>query len=513
MAPAYSAVINDKVYVNISPDSTNEDIKKFQQLLAELNIYQWVIDGKFETLKKSIAIFQVNAWLIPDIDSNAAWYIGPLTYKHLLKTYGATFEELYKKYIGEPWKITPLATWETYFVVTAYYSPLKWQYKYATGSYWWDIRLNWEWVRWASWVRVHAWFIAAPKNYAFGTKIELDWLGVWVVQDRWGAIVNAWVRGHWYDRLDVWMWYWDAGLNRALRWGKRTVKGRFRESTAKVTMNFSTNIPLTQSYTSYTAEVAGTTVVDPKATTPVITTQQSKEKSINNKRKWVLINPNSPTVDILWMQNLFIDAWIYAWKADGKYITFKKSLIAWQIQNKIINSRVSYWAWYLWNQTLTLLEKKHPEVFLKTDETEKNSDNTTQSWSTAVINSENSEEKTTQTRSIDESSTKEQNTDKKTIPDSEEIDPKQELVEKNGQKTKLPEELILQTYWITLKEKEYIESIYSSINKIFEKKYWKNALKFKSKTQALIRKIDLIISTSTNPKLTGQLLYLKTLFK
>ena len=110
-----------------------------------------------------------------------------------------------------------------YFTVTAYYSPLPDQKYYLKWDYDAERRLNGMWIRWASGRGVFSGMIAAPKNYQFGTKVYLQWLWVWDIQDRGWAIVNAWERGYKHDRLDVWMWYGDEGLRRALAWGKRTI--------------------------------------------------------------------------------------------------------------------------------------------------------------------------------------------------------------------------------------------------------------------------------------------------
>lgn len=67
--------------------------------------------------------------------------------------------------------------------------------------------------------------IAAPKTYAFGTQIFFAGLGLGTVQDRGGAIVDAYVRGQAHDRLDLWMGYGDVALKRTIAWGRRTVTG------------------------------------------------------------------------------------------------------------------------------------------------------------------------------------------------------------------------------------------------------------------------------------------------
>ncbi len=113
---------------------------------------------------------------------------------------------------------------EKSFIVTAYYSPLPNQEYYLTWNYEEEIALNWWWIRWASWKEVFEWMLAAPKNYDFWTKIYLEWIWTWVVEDRGWAIVEAWERGYTEDRIDVWMWHWDEWLKKALSWWKRKVK-------------------------------------------------------------------------------------------------------------------------------------------------------------------------------------------------------------------------------------------------------------------------------------------------
>lgn len=110
------------------------------------------------------------------------------------------------------------------FLISAYYSPLPGQTKYATGSYEADIRLNGEGVHAADGTKVYPGMIAAPSSYPFGTKMHIPGVGTVAVHDRGGAIVHSGERENVYDRLDVWMGYGDAGLTRALNWGKRTVK-------------------------------------------------------------------------------------------------------------------------------------------------------------------------------------------------------------------------------------------------------------------------------------------------
>lgn len=112
----------------------------------------------------------------------------------------------------------------TTFTISAYYSPLPCQYKYTTGSYEGDIRLNGGGVRGADGTAVYPGMIAAPKSYPFGSKMYIPGVGVVAVHDRGGAIVAANGDPNRHDRLDIWMGYGDAGLKRALTWGKRNVE-------------------------------------------------------------------------------------------------------------------------------------------------------------------------------------------------------------------------------------------------------------------------------------------------
>ena len=113
---------------------------------------------------------------------------------------------------------------ERTFIITAYYSPLQGQKTYYRGSYEADVLLNGNGTHGASGTPVFTGMLAAPKTYAFGTQIFFEWLGLGTVQDRGGAIVDAYVRGQAYDRLDIWMGHGETALRRTIAWGRRTVK-------------------------------------------------------------------------------------------------------------------------------------------------------------------------------------------------------------------------------------------------------------------------------------------------
>lgn len=107
------------------------------------------------------------------------------------------------------------------YVVSAYYSPLPGQSYYATGSYAGDIRLNGGGVTTASGVKVAdapGAFLASPSCFEFGTILEFEGMGNYIILDRGGAIKGS--------RLDLWTGYGEEGLTAALSWGKRTVTAR-----------------------------------------------------------------------------------------------------------------------------------------------------------------------------------------------------------------------------------------------------------------------------------------------
>src|SRR3989344_1820675 len=108
------------------------------------------------------------------------------------------------------------------FVITAYYSPLPDQCCYVRGTYAADTLLNGMGIAGADGTAGYPGMIAAPKSYAFGTRIELPGIGVGTVHDRGGAI-NVLESGS--HRLDLWMGYGEEGLARALAFGVQRVKG------------------------------------------------------------------------------------------------------------------------------------------------------------------------------------------------------------------------------------------------------------------------------------------------
>ena len=164
-------------------------------------------------------------------EHSSSWNIPSLRkYSYIFASFLAFFS-----FHGDSGYATPI-TQE--FIVTAYYSPLPNQNFYLKGNYEAEKLLNGNGTNGASGKPVFVGMIAAPKTYAFDTRIDFEGLGVGIVQDRGGAIVKAWERGYSSDRIDIWMGSWESGLRRAMVWGKRKVTGTITTDTTKPLLNF-----------------------------------------------------------------------------------------------------------------------------------------------------------------------------------------------------------------------------------------------------------------------------------
>ncbi len=207
------------------------------------------------------------------------------------------------------------------FIITSYYSPLPNQRYYATWSYFRDIILNGRGHRWASWKKVFSGMLAAPSNYAFWTKIYLNWLWVAEVSDRWWAIVRAWVRGHACDRIDIWVGWWETWLKRALYWGKRKVYGNFMSRKSKVTLNINNfaapNYALKSAYRVYS--------------NPVFS-------------KWIWTK--NPKPDVIALQKYLKKKCLYKWKIDGNYYNILFIILDIQKKHKLIKTWNELYAGY-----------------------------------------------------------------------------------------------------------------------------------------------------------------------
>lgn len=218
-----------------------------------------------------------------------------------------------------------------YFIVTAYYSPLPDQEYYLKGNYEDEIRLNWRWIRWASWMEVFDWMLAGPKKYAFGTKIYLEGIWTWVIADRWWAIVEAWVRWYDSDRIDVWMWYGDEWLKRAISWGKRKVSWKI-VWTPENTWTWDTSVWF--DFQAWNINLSKY--------------KKDNREYIFTKNLWI----EDSWDDVKKLQELLKSKWLYNSEIDWIYNSeLIKSIIDFQIEYAIIKNRNDYWAWYWWQKT------------------------------------------------------------------------------------------------------------------------------------------------------------------
>lgn len=220
---------------------------------------------------------------------------------------------------------------QNYFVVTAYYSPLPDQENYLTWNYEDEIILNGRGIAGASGKKVFQGMLAAPSLYSFWTKIELDGLGVGEVSDRGGAIVPAGQRGYEHDRIDIWMWYGDEWLRRAIYWGKREIAGKVIDSSRTVNLDYST-VPnplwVTENLKKNTTN-----------TTTEIQQTPSEDVSIYD----ISISSSSSHLHIAELQTLLSDlgylhTWYTAWKFEQ---TSSQAIMNLQLKNNIITNSSS----------------------------------------------------------------------------------------------------------------------------------------------------------------------------
>lgn len=300
----------------ITIDSNSTKIKKMQLALTDFWLYSWEIDGNYKSVESSLLSYQKSTWLIVNNDDYGAWYFWIQTLTALSEDFPNKFEEVTEKYL----KMDQPATNIRNFYITAYYSPLPGQKRYTTWSYAWDVRLNWNWKTTASWKAVYEWILAAPRNYSFWTKIEFEWLWVWIVEDRWWAIVNSGERWHEYDRIDVWMWYWDEWLERALKWWQRTVKWKIVPNTRELSIQFDTSV-------------------------------------VSKYNNLTLDAENPKTDDVLNLQRLLTEVKLYNWEINWNFNDVKDILIKYQVDKNIISSKNSNDAWYFWTKTYVALRE------------------------------------------------------------------------------------------------------------------------------------------------------------
>lgn len=240
------------------------------------------------------------------------------------------------------------ASQDTYFIVTAYYSPLPNQSHYAMGSYEAEKRMNGKWTNGASWAEVFSGMLAAPQKYGFGTKIYIEWLGIWDVQDRWGAIVRAGQRGYEHDRIDVWVGSGEEGLARAMYWGKRKVKWQIVFSWKQTTLD----------YNSIPAPSWALNNVKRAASSHGLTYDTSVQDNSSGKTEAedsVFDTPPNTAKKVQALQKILQDLDYYEGEIDGDYSSLIDIIIDIQLSHELISSSSHPAAGWMGPQTRSTL--------------------------------------------------------------------------------------------------------------------------------------------------------------
>lgn len=83
-----SSIEDSYLYLSLSPDSSEEEIKKVQLFFQEIGKYKWKITGKYNDIKDTIIAYQYQKWLIKDKDDRWAGHFWPKTIQKLKEEYG-----------------------------------------------------------------------------------------------------------------------------------------------------------------------------------------------------------------------------------------------------------------------------------------------------------------------------------------------------------------------------------------------------------------------------------------
>lgn len=251
---------------------------------------------------------------------------------------------------------------EKYFMVTAYYSPLPNQKYYSTWNYEDEIVLNWWWIVWSSWVKVFSWMLAWPKEYSFWTKVYLEWLWIWSIEDRWSAIISASSGSLVNDRLDVWVWYGDDWLSRAMFWWRRKVKWFIAPSYSDISLDLN-NFPkskLELLNKDESSDWSNSWVIDNDTSTWIL-------DWLNTLSWWYLINNQEFSFDIVpttseqikSLQDILTKLNYYTWAVDWDYNSIRKSIFTFQLSKDLVRKITDKWAWTFWPKTRESLKKEY----------------------------------------------------------------------------------------------------------------------------------------------------------
>ncbi|MFZ2153678.1 MAG: 3D domain-containing protein [Candidatus Moraniibacteriota bacterium] len=118
--------------------------------------------------------------------------------------------------VGSEARATKNAIKEVKVVCTAYYGPSPDQDEFVTGSYRKEVRLNGSGkLTKSNTVPASGTIAADPKIFPIGTTLYIPGYGLGVVEDTGKKIKGK--------RIDVFTGRGDAGLERAIAWGKRKI--------------------------------------------------------------------------------------------------------------------------------------------------------------------------------------------------------------------------------------------------------------------------------------------------
>ena len=258
------------------------------------------------------------------------------------------------------------ATWESnkrYFRVTAYYSPLPNQKYYLKWNYKAEIKMNWIWIKWASWKKVFSWMLAWPSKYKFWTKIYLQWVWVGEIADRGWAIVEAWKRNFKYDRIDIWCWYWEEGLRRALYWWNRVIEWKIVSQKSNITINYK-KIPAPY-WTTYKLKL------QKRFFSQKIKKQKTKFDIFIEKELEFFNSKLKNSNDTKKLQEILSDLWMYSGKIDWNYNKIINIIQNYQLEKKLIKNKYQIWTWYFGPKTRASLKKDFKSYLIKQEEKRK----------------------------------------------------------------------------------------------------------------------------------------------
>lgn len=210
--------------------------------------------------------------------------------------------------------------------------------------------------------------LAAPKKYSFWTKIKLEWLWIWEVSDRWGAIVQAWERNFKYDRIDIWCGYWEKWLQRAMYWGNRKVKWKIVNKSDKNSLNMNTipsprwTIFNARENPNYNKVILKKLEIEEKIYLSSTNFTIKKYNTIDNQN--LFSKPIKNYKEVKTLQKILIEMKLYSWKIDWEYSNIRKIILDYQLKNNLINKYSDIWAGNFWPKTRKSLKQKY-NIFLE----------------------------------------------------------------------------------------------------------------------------------------------------